>query len=348
MKTTDQAITTQSNLAIQRLTALWAFSESALGGVLHALQVPFTGLIVGGFAIIILTLIAWFAQGDLKKIFTSLLIVLIIKATVSPYTPLPAYIAVSFQGLMAFLLFRLMGINYISILLLSVITLFESALQKLLILTFFFGQSIWTAADKIVGSIAGQLKMQTNNGSLLIIGVYLLIHFITGILLSFFIYRLVKTISTRKISEEMPAITGISPELMIKKKKRKNRGAIIMIGLLIVISVILFVFARDTKQGLTAVARSVAWTLLAMLSWYSLSPYLLKGIRKFLSKKESTVANHVSDILAVFPVLNQLVFAAWKKSAEQKNIRRLPFFISTIINWTLISPGIENNNPTRK
>src|SRR5678816_3467868 len=121
MKTTDQAITTQSNLAIQRLTALWAFSESALGGVLHALQVPFTGLIVGGFAIIILTLIAWFAQGDLKKIFTSLLIVLIIKATVSPYTPLPAYIAVSFQGLMAFLLFRLMGINYISILLLSVI-----------------------------------------------------------------------------------------------------------------------------------------------------------------------------------------------------------------------------------
>jgi hypothetical protein len=32
----------QKLAAISRLTALWAFAESGLGGVLHALQIPFT------------------------------------------------------------------------------------------------------------------------------------------------------------------------------------------------------------------------------------------------------------------------------------------------------------------
>lgn len=52
----------QKRLAIQRLTALWAFSESGLGGVVHALKIPFTGIMLGGFAVIIITLIAYFSE----------------------------------------------------------------------------------------------------------------------------------------------------------------------------------------------------------------------------------------------------------------------------------------------
>ncbi|MFT5818187.1 MAG: hypothetical protein ACI95K_001675, partial [Lentimonas sp.] len=71
---------------ISRLTALWALSEAGLGGVLHALQSPFTGLFVGGFAIVLGSLIAYFAEDKWNTIFRSLLVVLIIKLAVSPHS----------------------------------------------------------------------------------------------------------------------------------------------------------------------------------------------------------------------------------------------------------------------
>ena len=92
----------QHSLAIQRLTALWAFAESGLGGVLHAFQIPFTGLVIGGFAVIIITLIAKFSDHHYQQILKSFLIVLIVKAMVSPHTPVPAYLAISFQAIMGF------------------------------------------------------------------------------------------------------------------------------------------------------------------------------------------------------------------------------------------------------
>jgi hypothetical protein len=47
---------------VQRLTALWALSEAAFGGVLHAFQVPFTGLFINASAIIFITLIAYYSK----------------------------------------------------------------------------------------------------------------------------------------------------------------------------------------------------------------------------------------------------------------------------------------------
>src|SRR4051812_17198512 len=89
-------------VAIQRLTALWAFTESGLGGIMHALRIPFTGLIVGGMSVIMISFIAQLCEHRYREILKSALIVLIIKAMVSPYTPFPAYVAVSFQALSGF------------------------------------------------------------------------------------------------------------------------------------------------------------------------------------------------------------------------------------------------------
>ena len=91
---------------ITRLTALWALSEAGLGGVLHAIQFPFTGLLVGGFAIVLISLIAYFSDHKWDTIFRSLLVVLIIKLAVSPHSPPTSYLAVSFQAFMAALIFN--------------------------------------------------------------------------------------------------------------------------------------------------------------------------------------------------------------------------------------------------
>jgi hypothetical protein len=76
--------------------------------------------------------------------------VLIVKAMVSPHTPFPAYIAVSFQGFIGFVLYSFLGINFYSIFLLATITMIESAIQKLIILTLFFGKPLWKSVDVFI------------------------------------------------------------------------------------------------------------------------------------------------------------------------------------------------------
>jgi hypothetical protein len=91
--------------AVERLTALWALNEAGLGGLIHALRVPFTGIVVGSTAVVLIALIAFFAERKAKAILKATVIVLLVKAAASPHTPLPAYAAVSFQGLAGALLF---------------------------------------------------------------------------------------------------------------------------------------------------------------------------------------------------------------------------------------------------
>ncbi|MCX7875007.1 MAG: hypothetical protein N2321_02445, partial [Melioribacteraceae bacterium] len=45
-----------------KLTTLWAFTESTLGGILHALRIPFTGLFVGSASVFFISLIAQYSK----------------------------------------------------------------------------------------------------------------------------------------------------------------------------------------------------------------------------------------------------------------------------------------------
>ena len=46
----DNLTKEERTIAIQRLTALWALNECGLGGILHAVKSPFTGLVLGSIA----------------------------------------------------------------------------------------------------------------------------------------------------------------------------------------------------------------------------------------------------------------------------------------------------------
>ncbi|MEO5572384.1 MAG: hypothetical protein ABIT08_02485, partial [Bacteroidia bacterium] len=81
-----------------RITALWAFSEALLGGILHALQVPFAGLVLSAFAVICISALA-VSDYHRGKILKATLLVVIVKALLSPHTPVAAYFAVFLQGL---------------------------------------------------------------------------------------------------------------------------------------------------------------------------------------------------------------------------------------------------------
>src|SRR5436190_3357420 len=87
-----------------RLIALWVVCEAMLGGIIHGLKLPVSGLIVGSAAVICISMISYYnpKRGSILK---ATIIVAIFKMMLSPQSPFPAYIAVFFQGLIAELIF---------------------------------------------------------------------------------------------------------------------------------------------------------------------------------------------------------------------------------------------------
>ena len=82
---------------------------------------------------------------------------MIVKGIVSPHTPITAYIAVGFQGIMGELLLRSKKYLLLSSIGLGVITLLQSALQKIVILTIVYGNSLWESIDVFVNFILDQM-----------------------------------------------------------------------------------------------------------------------------------------------------------------------------------------------
>jgi hypothetical protein len=325
--------------AIQRLTALWAFTESGLGGIMHALQIPFTGLLVGGMAVIMISLIADLSYHNYKLILKSAVIVLIVKAMVSPHTPFPAYIAVSFQALLGYALFSLLRVNFLSMILLSTIAMLESAIQKLLILTLFFGESLWKAMDGMIALLAKQFGSIVSNGSYWIVGIYLLIYLAGGFFIAWLAFRSIKSFDAENPAFILENSVIVNTDLVkVKKSNPKNiyKKLWILILLMISLSAILFVFADDHKQGWLAVAKTISWTLSAILIWYMLiGPLFTKAIQKLLQKKESRYSDEVLKALSFIPVLKQLTIMAWQQSKLQHGFKKWHFFFTALIHATL-------------
>ncbi len=329
----------QKQVALQRLTALWAFTESGLGGIMHALQIPFTGLLVGGMAVIMISLIAKIGEDDYKQILKSALIVLIVKAMVSPHTPFPAYIAVSFQALLGYVLFLLFNVNFFSIILLSTIAMLESAIQKLLTLTLFFGKSLWVAMDSLVEFAASQFGFTATDGSYWIAGIYLLLYLAGGFFIAWLALRTINNFYTSTTVPNFDAISVMEYDI-IKAKMNSGKNNFkkiwILVFLTLLLSAILFFFATDTKQGWLAVAKTITWTLSAILIWYMLiGPLFTKALQKFLHKKESRYSDEVLKTLSFLPVLRKLTAIVWQQSKLHNGRGRWAYFFSALIHATL-------------
>lgn len=108
---------------------------------MHAVKSPFTGILIGGTAVMLITLIAWFAEKPSQAILRATSIVLLVKLSVSPHSPISAYFAVGFQAMLGAVLFSLLSNLRIAALLFGLLAMLESAMQKLFVLTLVYGLS---------------------------------------------------------------------------------------------------------------------------------------------------------------------------------------------------------------
>jgi hypothetical protein len=337
----------KSTVSIARLTALWAFVEAGLGGVLHAFKIPFTGLLVGGMAVMLITLITHFSSGNPRKLFKCLIIVLMVKAMVSPHSPLAAYFAVSFQAVLGYLIYGVFKVNPISIFLFTVLAMLESAVQKLIILTLFFGSSFWEALDGLIGSVFKQFGMKVDDAAIWVVYLYVSIYFVGGIIIAVLISAISKELSSQT---ERPVFVRSTDTIALHVAKKSKSKKLLIVGLVLIsISMVIFVFSEDTKSGLLAVGKSIFYTATVLFIWYAfLNPYLTKALKKFLKAKSISYESEVLDILSMIPEFKQMAASAWMLSMDKSGLARVKRFISILVYWTLTLTVKEKNQISEK
>lgn len=313
---------------IDKLTALWALSESGLGGILHAFQIPFSGFFLAAFAILVIRLIAFYSKNPFKSILRATFLVLLIKAAVSPQSPPMAYLAVAFQGFMGAIIFQIVKKQSFATLLHAIFSMMETALQKLLMLWVFFGTSFLKAFDDFSREVFQNLGLQVSSMSSWIIIIYLLAYFIWALYIAYLSFNLPNHLTRRqlKFDAEAPIATK---RLEVKQQKYFRK---MVIPLLIIL--VIYLFALLTHSEL--LWRSFYRTLLILFVWWLINPLVRSVLIWWLSKKRD---NHRKAFADIFTLLsksqNQIKPALAMARKEGKGIKVYKEFVFNLLALSL-------------
>jgi hypothetical protein len=325
-------ITLNNQKTFIALTALWAFVEAGLGGFLHALHLPFTGIVLGGFAVLIISLLAMCYDKPFAKIVQATLIVLAIKAAVNPATSPFAYLAVGFQGLLGAALYSIKKNNFIIHFLFATIAMLESAAQKLLVMTLFLGKSFWQGVDGLGKSVAETFHYtSTTSYSFWLIFLYLGIFFVWGIILAMWMQVLPTQIANRNLNyQHLQAITfaEISTE---KKQKSKWR-----IASYILIAAGIISFFLPMQKGISTAFIYLLRTISILAIWQIfILPIWQQQIVKWSSKYSSNNSMYAS-VNALLPSIAIMVRPLYAEVASQyKGFKKWKEFLLGLMVITL-------------
>lgn len=334
--------------SISKIIALWGFSEATLGGILHAFNIPFTGLFVGGVAIILISLIAYLSDNK-GSIIKTTLIVITIKGVVSPHTPLTAYFAVFLQGVAAQILFNLIKNVRLAALIFGIIAMLLSGLQKLIILTLVFGNTLWDSIDIYSSFIINEIFSGNKNPeiyslSLMIMSFYVGIHLIAGIFFGYIAGKLPRWIDETQKSDNysslLDEIEVIKNNHNGKKKRKswwKKKSGIIFILIMTAMLVLSYLFPEFGRGNVSKVAVMILRSTIIMIVWiFLLAPILLKAFHKYLNKKQKSYSADITGIIELFPYIRSILKFSWNKTKQLSKLKRVKTFLVTTLTLLLL------------
>ncbi len=332
----------------QRVTALWAFSESVFGGLLHALKIPFTGLFLGGFAVIFLSLVAELSNNK-KEILKITSIVIAIKFLMSPNTPFTAYLAVLIQGIFAFIIFSLINNRSVSIILLSFLSALWSASQKIIVTTLIFGMTFWYSIDSFViylSKIAGINLSKDFSVSIILIVSYFLLHLIGAaifarIAIRFPIFlnenksRLEKIKKEYQIYKETKLIVNNSFNHSKKKKWYKKPSRLILLIFMVCLTIISYMNPELNKIKFFDVISMLVRAIVIIYLWFKVvSPLLVKGFVKLFRK--NSAFEKIDSYTTFFPEFKEILLYNWKSNSSYPKLLRIRKFMEDLFLLLLI------------
>ncbi|MCK5005633.1 MAG: hypothetical protein KAS21_11110 [Candidatus Aminicenantes bacterium] len=310
-------------------------SEAALGGILHALRIPLTGLFIGSSAVIFISLIGFYSTSR-KEIMKAMFIVLLVKAAISPHTPPLAYIAVSVQGLLGSALFYSKKFYKFSAIFLGIIVLVLSSLQKIILLTLIYGNNLWRSIDEFGKFITEKVPFMgmISEISLWIIGSYVAVHLFAGLTAGLIAAGLPGRIKKAEIRIEHSAL-DIQIKMPLKKKGRRKMwitspSGIMIFSLAALIIVLTYVFPHFSESVAMNAAIMLARSFLIMSIWFFfLSPYVRRVIKKISGKKSGRYSDEIGYVIDQLPLYRSIVSHCWKMSEGKYFLIRIREFIVT-------------------
>lgn len=318
---------------VQKLTALWALSESSVGGILHALKIPFRGMFISVIAIVIIGMIAQFAQRPFQ-IIKSTVSVLMVKALISPHTPAPAYLAVFLQGIFGQLYFSVKGFRLMSALLLGTTVALINGLQRIIGLTLIYGQNLWQTIDDFFVFVnrewVNHLVGEDISLSYWLIVVYVAIHLLIGLAAGLLAFYLPK-----KVESKMHDIVVIQsfethqqPRTSKRKRKWMKSPAVVIFVFALMALALSYLYPSTEAFDATGILIMLFRSLIILFLWFVvLGPFLNKYVNSIIHKKrENKYATEVAEILTSLPDLKNTLSAAWVMTSDKKNVRRLLHF----------------------
>lgn len=311
--------------AVFRLTAFWALSECGLGGILHALKVPFSGLFLCGISVSILTLILFYCKVNRAIFFQSLATVLIIKFTLSPHSSLSSYFSVGFQGFVGYVIYRLFSFNYITILTTVLIAYFETATHKIVTLTIFGGMTFWKSVSAFIDKLISEtFGIANSHGLQMALVFYYAIYVSAAFIISIWLYSFLQKI---KLLKFVP-ISLTSLEEVKFEKTQKSNFKVILILLIFLIPSCYLLYVGDSSSLFHYLLR----TMLLLCVWYfMINPLLQYFVNSFMSQKAVQHKSRIEELKLFFPVLKGILNYTWKNSQHKKGLNRIYYFITYLI-----------------
>jgi hypothetical protein len=320
---------TSNTKATMRLTALWALSESGLGGMMHALKIPFTGFFLGGFAIVIITLIAQLSKQKFRTILQATFLVIMVKAAASPHSPPMAYIAVAFQGLAGACLYTIIPFTKVAAIIFGVIALLESAIQKVLVATLVFGKSLWEALDAFVASVLKDVSVFYEfSFSFWLVAIYTIFYVVWGMLLGWWAGHLYAQLQVHKQQVLKSYNNFNQPALQqVTVLSKKRNGKLIVTFLALLCIVLVFAFGGNLHKALYVILRTVV--ALILLFWI-ITPLLQWVIQYYVKRRQQSGA--FVNIMQQLPQLKTYVKPALLLAQQQHSgLRVYPQFVRNLL-----------------
>lgn len=322
-----------SNKSIIRITALWACSEAFLGGMLFALKIPFSGIILASFASICISVIAVLSpkRGAITK---AVLVVIAVKFALSPHSPIMAYLAVFIQGIVGELLFLNRKKPEFSAFVLSLFALCYSAIQRLLVLWILFGKNFYVALNDFLDKITANM-VSDRMADYFIVG-YFSLYFFAGILAGIINIRIIRNIK----SGVLPDYVSKAKELLQlnsvtnyeKPKKRRFGKWLAALSILIFTASYLPIVDQQiaNNQFVYIVLR---FTLIVIFWIFVVTPLLQAAVKWVIENKLKP--GEIKSVLELLPEMRSIIQSSWLATSTKNRWQHIKQFLNTCFLLTL-------------
>jgi hypothetical protein len=285
------------------------------------------------------------ARGEILK---ASIIVIIIKVTISPYTPLTAHFAVFLQGCLGEVFFLSKRFFKVSALMFAVTIMILSGIQRILILTILFGNTLWksidTYANIIVSELFGNKDLKIFSASIVIISAYIFIHLLLGLVVGFIAGRLPQWInnnmSNKNIMDaDFSEYDAKFPEVKRKKKRWWNKkSGRVFLSILLLMVIYSYFHPELGKSYTIELIIMIVRSFVILFLWFTLvSPLLYKVFRKLIDKKQIRYISQTDKIISTFPELKKILFFNWKRSQGFRGYSRIKFIVTSTLIMAIFS-----------